>query len=67
LLFIGATTIKEQLLPTIQMKVFKLKSIKDIVDGNFAANLLVGKSVKLYFDLLLFFFLRSYLFFTWYM
>ena len=62
LLFIGATTIKEQLLTTISMKVFKFKSIKDIVDGNFATDLLVGKFVKLNFDLLLFFFLFSFLF-----
>jgi len=63
LLFIGATTIKEQLLPTILMKVFKFKSVKDIVDGNFVADLLVAKFVKLNIDLLLFFFLFSLLFF----
>jgi len=44
-LFIRATTIKEHLFPTIPMKIFKFESIKDIVDGNFAADLLVGKSV----------------------
>jgi len=45
LLFIGATTIKEYLLHTIPMKIFKFKSIKDIVDDNFIADLLLGKSV----------------------
>jgi len=36
-----STTIKEHLLPTIPMKVFKFKFIKDIADGNFVADLLL--------------------------
>jgi len=45
LLFIGVTTIKEHLLRTILIKIFKFKSIKDIIDGNFVVDLLVGKFV----------------------
>ena len=42
LLFIGATTIKEQAISSIPVSVYKFKSIEDIVDGNYAADLLYG-------------------------
>jgi len=41
--YIGATSVKKQLLPSIPMKIFKFKSIKDVIDGNFSPDLLVGK------------------------
>ncbi|XP_027932773.1 uncharacterized protein LOC114188383 [Vigna unguiculata] len=40
LLFIGATTIKEQAISSIPVSVYKFKSIEDIVDGNYAVDLL---------------------------
>jgi len=43
LLFIGATSVKEQLLPTIPMKIFKFKFIKGVLNANFFLDLLVGK------------------------
>ena len=52
LLFIGATFVRRQPIASIPTKVWKFKSIKDIIDGNYSVDLLVGK----------FFVLDSYLF-----
>ena len=52
LLFIGATFVRRQPIASIPAKVWKFKSIKDIIDGNYSAYLLVGK----------FFILHSYMF-----
>ena len=46
LLFIGATSVKSQAIPKVSMKDFVVKSIKEIVSGNFSGNfipdLLIG-------------------------
>jgi len=42
LLFIGATTIKEQPILSIPVSVYNFKSIEDIVDGNYVADLVYG-------------------------
>ncbi|XP_027935594.1 uncharacterized protein LOC114190767 [Vigna unguiculata] len=39
LLFIGATTIKQQPISSIPLNVYNFKSIEDIVDGNYSADL----------------------------
>ncbi|XP_027938453.1 replication protein A 70 kDa DNA-binding subunit E-like [Vigna unguiculata] len=41
LLFIGATSVRRQPIASIPAKVWKFKSIKDIIDGNYSADLLV--------------------------
>ncbi|XP_027915952.1 uncharacterized protein LOC114175379 [Vigna unguiculata] len=41
LLFIGATFVRRQPIASIPTKVWKFKSIKDIIDGNYSAYLLV--------------------------
>jgi len=43
LLFIGATFVRLQPIVGIPAKVWKFKSIKDIIDGQYFADLLVGK------------------------
>ena len=42
LLFIGATTSKEQPILSIPVSVYNFKSIEDIVDGNYAVDLVYG-------------------------
>ena len=42
LLFIGATTIKQQPISSIPLNVYNFKSIEDIVDGNYSADLVYG-------------------------
>jgi len=39
LLSIRSTTIKEQIISSIPLKIYIFKSIKDIVDGNFSVDL----------------------------
>jgi len=39
----GATTIKEQLIPSIPLKAFKFNIIKDIIEDNYLPDLLVGR------------------------
>jgi len=43
LLFIGATSIRSQPIASIPAKVWKFKSIKDIIDKQYSVDLLVGK------------------------
>ena len=52
LLIIGATSVRRQPIANIPAKVWKFKSIKDIIDGHYSTNLLVSK----------FFVIHSYIF-----
>jgi len=45
LLFIGATTIKEQPISSIPLNIYNFKSIEDIVDGKFSADLVYGRYI----------------------
>jgi len=45
LLFIGATSIRPQPIASIPRKLWKFKSIKDIIDGKYCVDLLVGKFI----------------------
>ena len=45
LLFIGATTIKEQRISSIPLNIYNFKSIEDIVDGKFSADLVYGRYI----------------------
>jgi len=42
LLLIGATTIKQQPISSIPLNIYNFKSIEDIVDGNYFADLVYG-------------------------
>jgi len=42
LLFIGATSVKLQVIAKLPMKAYNFKSIKDIVSDNFIPDLLIG-------------------------
>jgi len=42
LLFIGATVVKAQPMPNILLKVYKFKSIKEIIDEDCCPSILIG-------------------------
>jgi len=62
LLFIGATSVRRQPIASIPAKVWKFKSIKDIIDGNYSADLLVGKFFSFIYISFLFFVVFTYCF-----
>jgi len=45
LLFIGATTIKDQPISSIPLNIYNFKSIEHIVDGKFSVDLVYGRYI----------------------
>jgi len=45
LLFIRATTIKEQPISSIPLNIYNFKTIEDIVNGNFSVDLVYGRYI----------------------